>query len=140
MVLLILRALFILVASGLAVVILFLGIIPSDSTYLTWGVFIGVIGIAVGVIAIDMAIRRKHLEVISAIYFGLIVGLFLAYVASLALTPFVSATLFGENTARSRQRSNSCSPPFSATRASACSCRRGATSGSSFRTWNSARR
>ncbi|MGO8753491.1 MAG: PIN/TRAM domain-containing protein [Thermoguttaceae bacterium] len=100
MVLLILRALFILVASGLAVVILFLGIIPSDSTYLTWGVFIGVIGIAVGVIAIDMAIRRKHLEVISAIYFGLIVGLFLAYVASLALTPFVSATLFGENTAK----------------------------------------
>ena len=37
-------------------------------------------------------IPRKRLDAISAIYFGLIVGLFLAYVGGLALTPFLMIT------------------------------------------------
>jgi len=56
---------------------------------MAWGVFLGVLLIAMGVIALDMAIPRKQLDVISAVYFGLIVGLFLAYVAGLALTPLL---------------------------------------------------
>jgi uncharacterized protein YacL len=38
-------------------------------------------------VAIDMLVPRKPLAVISSVYFGLIVGLFLAYVVHLALIP-----------------------------------------------------
>lgn len=50
-------------------------------------VFVGVMAIALAVIGADVAIRRKSLDTISAVYFGLIVGLLLAYVVALALTP-----------------------------------------------------
>jgi uncharacterized protein YacL len=39
------------------------------------------------VIAADVFVRRKRLDTVSAVYFGLIVGLLLTYVAFLALTP-----------------------------------------------------
>lgn len=50
-------------------------------------IFTAVIAIALAAIALDMAVRRKRLDTISAVYFGLIVGLFLSYIAGLALTP-----------------------------------------------------
>ena len=87
--LIILRCVFVIVASGLAIVILNQQLIPAESPWMAWGVFIGILLLAIGVIALDMAFRRKYLDVISAVYFGLIVGLFLAYVGGLALAPFV---------------------------------------------------
>ncbi len=48
-----------------------------------------VIGIAMVVIALDMTLRTKRLDTISAVYFGLIVGLFLTYVAGFLLSPFL---------------------------------------------------
>lgn len=57
-------------------------------------VFVTVMGIALVVIGADIAIRRKSLDSISAVYFGLIVGLLLAYVAALALTPLPIAPEF----------------------------------------------
>lgn len=86
--LIILRAIFLMVAIGLAVSILWQDIVP-DVPWMKWAVFLGVLLLAIGVIAIDVAIPRKPLDVISAVYFGLIVGLFLAYVAGLALTPIL---------------------------------------------------
>jgi len=50
-------------------------------------VFISVIVSALVAIGVDVAVRRKRLDMISAVYFGLIVGLFLAFVARLAMTP-----------------------------------------------------
>jgi len=50
-------------------------------------VFVSVILIALTAIGLDVAARRKRLDLISAVYFGLIVGLFLAFVARLAMTP-----------------------------------------------------
>lgn len=50
-------------------------------------VLMAVLGIAVGVIGIDIAVRRKRLDTISAVYFGLIVGLLLSYAVYLATTP-----------------------------------------------------
>ena len=85
--LIILRSIFVMVASGLAVFIIYSGVLPKDSPPMAWGVFLGILILAMGVIALDISIRRKQLDVISAVYFGLIVGLFLAYVAGLALTP-----------------------------------------------------
>ena len=47
-------------------------------------------------IAIDVRVPRKQLETISAVYFGLIVGLFLTYVVRLALTPLFSSASPGQ--------------------------------------------
>lgn len=85
--LILLRTVFVIVSSGLGVAILRSGVIPPDSPWMAWGVFLGIMMVSVGVIGLDMAFPRKRLDTISAIYFGLIVGLFLAYVCQLALTP-----------------------------------------------------
>ena len=50
-------------------------------------VLLAVIGIAVGVIAIDVSVRRKRVDTLSAVYFGLIVGLLSSYAVYLATTP-----------------------------------------------------
>ncbi len=42
---------------------------------------------------VDILVPRKRLDLISAIYFGLLIGAGLAYLLSLALTPFVSKEL-----------------------------------------------
>ena len=75
------------VAIGLAVVIITSGLLPTDMPWLPWVVFFAVLLVAVGVIVGDVLTPRKKLDTISAVYFGLIVGLFLAYVAGLALAP-----------------------------------------------------
>jgi uncharacterized protein YacL len=69
--------------------ILQMGFLPSG--FIAMAVFVGIMLIAVGVIAVDFAFPQKHLDAISAVYFGLIIGLFLAYVANLALTPLFPA-------------------------------------------------
>ena len=89
MALIILRVVFLIVAAGLAISIQKLNILPPDSPILSWAVFIGMILLAIGVIALDMAIRRKSLATISAVYFGLIVGLVLAVVGGWALAPLL---------------------------------------------------
>ena len=91
--LIILRAVFVMVASGVGVWLLSSGVIPQDQPWMSWVAFLGVLLTALGVIAVDVAIPRKKLDSISAVYFGLIVGLFLAYVGSLALTPLYPSPL-----------------------------------------------
>jgi uncharacterized protein YacL len=87
--LLILRVVFVVVAAGLGVWLVNWANEPIrfDIEEHQFLVFFGVVGIACAVIAADVLVRRKRLDTISAVYFGLIVGLFLTYVAYLALTP-----------------------------------------------------
>jgi uncharacterized protein YacL len=47
------------------------------------------IALPLTVIGIDASLRRKDLTVITAVYFGLLVGVFLTYIAILALTPIL---------------------------------------------------
>jgi uncharacterized protein YacL len=90
--LIVLRCLFLFVAAGLGVSLLNnSSVIPDDSGWMTWALFGGVMGIALGVIALDVAIRKKHLDTITAVYFGMIVGLFMTYVLGLALEPLLSS-------------------------------------------------
>jgi uncharacterized protein YacL len=89
MALLILRMIFVVITASITVLLIRLGIIPHDDIAMIWGSFAGMIGLAAVVIIGDMLIRRKRLDVISSVYFGLIVGLFLAYVVSLALAPMM---------------------------------------------------
>jgi uncharacterized protein YacL len=88
MALLILRFLFILVAGGLATIIVRSHLLPSEPIY-PWLVFLGVMLLAAAVISIDVFVPQKQIDTISAVYFGTLVGLFLTFVIGLAITPFV---------------------------------------------------
>lgn len=95
MALVILRCVFLLVAAGVGVYVL--GIFdsarapdapPPSSTY-TIGVFAGVMLLALGAIGVDIVFPRKRIDIISTVYFGILVGLFLTYAVGLALVPLI---------------------------------------------------
>jgi uncharacterized protein YacL len=88
--LVVLRSIFVMVALGFAVGLINSGVLPTEPLWIPWLVITASILLAAGVIAIDLAARRKHLETISAVYFGLIVGMFLTYVLRLALNPLLA--------------------------------------------------
>jgi uncharacterized protein YacL len=85
--LIILRLIFVMVAAGLGVTFITSGLVPHDSAWLAWASLGGMLLLAAGVIALDVALRSKQLDTISAVYFGLIVGLFMTYILGLALAP-----------------------------------------------------
>ncbi len=86
--LLVLRIVFVMVAIGLGASVISADWFPKDPRpWLPWAVLIGVVGLSLAVIAADVLVREKQLDVISSVYFGTIVGLFLAYVVGLALAP-----------------------------------------------------
>ena len=88
MLLIIIRAIFVLVVAGLGVQ---LAKAPgqSNNPALLFG---GVIATAVAVLCLDIFTPRKRIQTISAIYFGLVVGVFLGYLVHIALEPTI--TLF----------------------------------------------
>ncbi len=93
MALIILRCIFTLALAGLAVSIINSSTFPQQPQWLAWAVMGGLLSLAGGVVAIDLGIRRKQLDVISSVYFGLIVGMFLAYIAQLVIKPLIPANI-----------------------------------------------
>ena len=96
MALIILRCIFVMVSIGLGVFIINSDVVQREvveerNEWVSWLVMGGLLLLSLGVIALDTAFRRKQLDTISAVYFGLIVGMFMAYVASLALTPLFAS-------------------------------------------------
>ncbi len=63
-----------------------------------WAVLPTVIIGALAVIVIDTLTPRKRIEVISSVYVGVVVGLFLTYILGLALTPWMSSLSKDGNT------------------------------------------
>jgi uncharacterized protein YacL len=86
--LLVLRIAFFLVAIGIATVMVSL-VVDRGPPWLPWVAFLGVLALAGVVIALDLFIPRKQIDVITAVYFGLAVGAFLTYILMLALTPLL---------------------------------------------------
>ena len=84
--LLIIRCIFILAMSGVGVTIVRAGALGSSAVGLA--TFFLLVLLSIGVIAVDMAFPKKKIEWISAIYFGLLIGLVTTYVMQLALEPF----------------------------------------------------
>lgn len=84
MALIIVRALFVLVAAGLATTLVAPGQ-PSGEPIRLFG---GIMLLAIGLIALDVFIPIKRIDTITSIYFGLLMGLLLTYVLGLALTPY----------------------------------------------------
>jgi uncharacterized protein YacL len=87
MALIILRAIFVLVAAGLTISFIDAKVVPEASPQLVWAVFGGLVFLSLVIIGLDMAFRKKQLATITAVSFGMIVGLALAWALSFALLP-----------------------------------------------------
>ena len=95
--LIILRCIFTLATAGLAVTIISSSTFPKSPVWLAWVVLGGLLALAGGVIAVDIALRRKRLDVISSVYFGLIVGMFTTSIAQLVIKPLVPVSIWDAN-------------------------------------------
>lgn len=91
MALVVLRAIFVMVSVGLAVLMFNSAAMRESSQWLPWAVLLGMVVLPLTVIGIDASLRHKELTVITSIYFGLLIGVFLTYVAILALTPLLAS-------------------------------------------------
>jgi uncharacterized protein YacL len=89
MALVVLRFVFLMVAIALGFQLMSSPTLLGEKAWLPWLGFLGVLAIAFGVLAADWSMRRKRLDTITAVYFGMIIGLFLTYVFQLALTPLL---------------------------------------------------
>src|SRR6476620_477982 len=100
--LLILRFVFLLVALGIATLLVtspdFVEL--DHPPLLPAVVLLGMLALAGATIAADIWVRRKPIDVISAVYFGLLVGIFLTYVVMLVLTPLMPPQSDTSNLAR----------------------------------------
>lgn len=87
--LLILRVVFIVVAIGVAT--LFVGRFGqhSGNPLIPLSVFFGILAIAGVVITVDALWPRKKIDIISAVYLGLLVGVLLTYIFMIALSPLL---------------------------------------------------
>jgi uncharacterized protein YacL len=95
--LVILRFLFLMVAIALGFQLAQSPLLEGLPGWGTWAAFLGVLIVALGVIAADASIRRKRLDTITAVYFGTIIGLFLTYILQLALSPLLAGNVLLEN-------------------------------------------
>jgi uncharacterized protein YacL len=86
--LVVLRSIFVMVALGLGVGLINSDLLPKEP-WIPWVAMTGCLIVAAGVVTADIVLRRKRLEIISAVYFGLLVGVLLTYVVRLALTPLL---------------------------------------------------
>ncbi len=89
MALFVLRIAFLLVAIGLSVTFIQADLLPPEPAWSPFAIVAFTIGLALIVILLDAFFPRKRVDTISAVYFGLVVGLFLTYVVSIALTPLI---------------------------------------------------
>ncbi len=85
MLLAIVRALFILVAAGLGARIY--QVLSASGQASSVALFVGILLLAVGVVVIDLLTPKKKIQTISAVYFGLVVGLILTSLLQIALEP-----------------------------------------------------
>jgi len=83
-----LRLIFVFIAAGVGT--LFLPPPGGDSAdWPPFMIFSGVLLLAAGVISIDVFFERKRIELISAVYFGLLVGMLLTILLSIGLNPLL---------------------------------------------------
>lgn len=90
MALVVLRCVFLMVAVGLGTALVRSPMTQDLPSWALWLIFLGVLALAVGILAIDIVLPQKRIDTISSFYFGLIIGLFLTYVVGLALEPLLT--------------------------------------------------
>lgn len=91
MALIILRCIFLLCAGGVSAIIN--AQLPTESApSLPWLIFAGIMGLATVVVVGDIYVPRKQIDTISAVYFGVLIGMLLAYILGIAFAPLLQAT------------------------------------------------
>jgi uncharacterized protein YacL len=86
---LVLRVIFIAVAAGVGSLWARASDLQVFGPLTPYFVFSGVLIVAFAIVAIDMLFPRKRIEVISAVYFGMLVGVLLSYLLTVAMSPFL---------------------------------------------------
>ncbi len=84
----ILRVAFIIVAAGIAN-ILDRGGYPSPQAWTPYVILAVVVGMAIAVVLADVLTPTKQIDTISAVYFGLLIGVLLTYIVMVALEPML---------------------------------------------------
>ncbi|MCA9098374.1 MAG: PIN/TRAM domain-containing protein, partial [Planctomycetaceae bacterium] len=64
-------------------------VVPTIIATYPWQAFLVLMAITQVITLGDILIPRKKLDMISAVYFGLLIGIFLSYLLNLALDPIV---------------------------------------------------
>ena len=96
MALIILRCIFLLCAGGVSAIIN--ASFTEDSTQnpsVPYVIFGGIMALAFAVVVADIYAPRKRIDTISAVYFGVLIGVLLTYVLSIALAPLIAQTFNG---------------------------------------------
>jgi uncharacterized protein YacL len=89
MALIILRGVFLVVAAGVGLSIIQSEAFQEADGLSAWLTFVGVMLTAIAIVTIDLSTPRKRIEIISCIYLGIIVGLFLTNLATEAIRPLM---------------------------------------------------
>jgi uncharacterized protein YacL len=63
--------------------------LEDTSQFRSYAAFGGILLAGFGIVLIDVWVRNKQITTLSAVYFGLLLGLMLAYILSAALAPFL---------------------------------------------------
>ncbi|NIO40422.1 MAG: hypothetical protein GTO41_09645, partial [Burkholderiales bacterium] len=67
----------------------------SHVDYVSWWIVPVVGAAAIIAVAADVLLPRKRIDMISSVYFGIVVGLFMTYVVGLALSPLLDREVTG---------------------------------------------
>ena len=90
--LIILRCVFLLCAGGVSAIINASLNAANSNEAMPWLVFTGVMSLALVVVIGDIYAPRKRIDTITSVYFGVLVGVLLTYVFSIALAPLLQQT------------------------------------------------
>ena len=83
----ILRGVFIVASAGVAFAVINSQAFRDTEFKWPWLVYLGMLFGAVGIVVADILMRKKRIETISCVYFGIVIGLFLTYVVGFSLEP-----------------------------------------------------
>ncbi len=89
MALIVLRCVFMFIAVGLTTLFVGSDALESGPMWLPWVIFFAVLTTAGVVVLLDVFLPTKRIDSISAVYFGVVVGMFLTFALSIALAPFL---------------------------------------------------
>ncbi len=87
--LLILRGIFLVVTAGLGVSVINSPALSDMPPPWPWVIFVSIVAGSIGIIVVDLVFPRKRIEMITCVYFGIVVGLFLTYLVGQALSPLL---------------------------------------------------
>ncbi|GAA5507309.1 PIN/TRAM domain-containing protein [Novipirellula caenicola] len=94
MALIILRCVFLLCAGGVSAIIN-TSLSSDTSTSVPWLIFAGIMTLATVVVVGDIYAPRKRIDTISAVYFGVLIGVLLTYILWIAIAPLMDQSFNG---------------------------------------------